>query len=63
MLCRASNREVTRVSSAAIAETSLKTRNALALMSSRLPIGVATTYRLLISPHPARGRPPHGAGR
>src|SRR5256885_4383836 len=47
---RASRRAVIRVSSAAIAETSPRTRSARALTSSRLPIGVATTKSLLISP-------------
>src|SRR3989442_865187 len=59
MPCRASRRDVTRVSSAAIAETSPRTRSARALRSSRLPIGVATTYSLLTRPHPAR---PRGGG-
>src|SRR5207245_545102 len=54
---RASKREVTRVSSAAIADTSPRTRIARALRSSRLPIGVPTTYSLLIRPHPAAAPP------
>src|ERR1051326_1825681 len=37
---------VTRVSSAATNGTSLSTRSARRVMSSRLPIGVATTYRV-----------------
>src|SRR5438445_333325 len=44
---RTSSREVTRVSSAAIASTSRRTRTARAVTSSRLPIGVATTNRRL----------------
>src|SRR2546430_15980064 len=59
MPCRASRRDVTGVSSAAIAVTSPRTRSAGALRSSRWPIGVATTYSLLTRPHPAR---PRGGG-
>src|SRR5467141_2481101 len=54
MPCRASSREVTRVSSAAIDETSARMCRARAVMSSRFPIGVATTNSLLTYPHPAR---------
>src|SRR5438876_847673 len=43
MAYRASRWPVRRVSSAAISVTSRSTRNARAVMSSRLPIGVATT--------------------
>jgi len=41
--CRASRCAVRRVSSAAITDTSRSTRSARTVMSSRLPIGVATT--------------------
>src|SRR5260370_24503012 len=59
MPCLARRREVTRVSSAAIAETSPRTRRARALTSSRLPIGVATTKSRLIQPLlPLRGHLP-----
>src|SRR5438132_2403386 len=58
MAWRASNRAVTRVSSAAIAETSPSTRRARALTSSRFPIGVATTKRLLTSPSGPSGHLP-----
>jgi len=37
------------VSSAAIQLTSLNTRIALALMSSKLPIGVGTIYKVAVS--------------
>ena len=46
MLWRPNNRRVTLVSSAAIRSTSPRTLRALRVMSSRLPIGVATTYRV-----------------
>src|ERR1700716_909136 len=66
MPCLARSLPVTRVSSAAVGPTSPSTRSARAPTSSRLPIGVPTTYSLLTSyvpegsPPPPRGwaRPP-----
>src|ERR1700737_1727964 len=55
---RASRRDVTRVSSAAIAPTSPRTRTARAVTSSRLPIGVATTNNRLRIYLPIRSSPP-----
>ena len=43
-LVAAEDTRVTRVSSAATSGTSLRTRKARKVMSSRLPMGVATTY-------------------
>ena len=46
MVCRVKNPRVLRVSSAAIKSTSRNTVKARRVISSRLPSGVATTYRM-----------------
>src|SRR5262245_33508044 len=62
MSYRASRVRVRRVSSAAIRSASRRTRRARREMSSRLPMGVATTWRTPGRRPPSRGAGPGGAG-